>query len=669
MPTPARRVAALALVGAAWPALAATPPDLDPLREDLDADGRVTLADLGVFAANFGRSDDDRCLDPLHAGVAPSDGDADLDGDVDLEDFARLAARFGDTAPPIPPVPGVALAVTPEGAALRVVDEFDGADAVIIDPNPGDALWRPRAGDGPAHAQPAVDVRPRPDGFDLVYTYANNSGEPRRLGEIVLPGLRLGDAIAKREFSSDSRERIRELAGNRFRDRFHQYPGVKYAAATTLRAGVLAADGSTREYVVGVSLLYPVVEYRHAVQFSTHAEGGVWQFEASLNNPGRSNNVQRPENPDGYLRPGETRRYTLCVRVLCADAWQGDHPNDYLRLFRDYRRHVKRLYGDVRYVRDERPMSAFQVSGNAECSPDNPYRFNQHPWGSPDTVGWVQVVFQLKDLERYGWRRFMLRKPSGFFCDNETHANFPFQFTSNWQRIADSDPSRAIIATDLWRLECYTHSHPVSYNCHPGTNRAIDLGLWWGRSVEVMDRWPTAKTDDRPVIDPCDPALVGAAFAELDGAAGVNATTIGLDAFSNMPPWDAWHWIRDMQDAYPSFHFLIEPATSDMLHVLAPMFVRAFAATAGAGDPVGSPQAMADFLNPGHETHAGLFSSDDIAPSDYQAVRAAMRDVASWGFVPHVFYDSNGLASHTEGIQVNYAAPTWLTEVPEDLRP
>lgn len=55
-----------------------------PCPVDLDGDGSISLGDLAIILANFGRMD-----------ANPEDGDLDGDGDVDLTDLANLLALFG----------------------------------------------------------------------------------------------------------------------------------------------------------------------------------------------------------------------------------------------------------------------------------------------------------------------------------------------------------------------------------------------------------------------------------------------------------------------------------------------------------------------------------------------------------------------------------------------
>ena len=55
---------------------------------DLNGDGVVDLADLGILLADFG------CVAP-----GPCPGDVDGDGDTDLADLGILLSEFGNTCP------------------------------------------------------------------------------------------------------------------------------------------------------------------------------------------------------------------------------------------------------------------------------------------------------------------------------------------------------------------------------------------------------------------------------------------------------------------------------------------------------------------------------------------------------------------------------------------
>jgi hypothetical protein len=60
----------------------------DPCPGDLNGDGQVDLADLGILLADFG------CTAP-----GPCPGDIDGDGDTDLADLGILLANFGEVCP------------------------------------------------------------------------------------------------------------------------------------------------------------------------------------------------------------------------------------------------------------------------------------------------------------------------------------------------------------------------------------------------------------------------------------------------------------------------------------------------------------------------------------------------------------------------------------------
>ena len=66
--------------------------------EDVNADGRIDIADVTAMALRFGMDSTDPDWDPIY----------DIDtvnspGLIDIFDLVRVAVRFGDTAPPPPP--------------------------------------------------------------------------------------------------------------------------------------------------------------------------------------------------------------------------------------------------------------------------------------------------------------------------------------------------------------------------------------------------------------------------------------------------------------------------------------------------------------------------------------------------------------------------------------
>lgn len=489
----------------------------------------------------------------------------------------------------------------------------------------------------PDGIRPQIDVRPRQTGFDLVYTYVNNAAAPQRLGTIQIGEFLLGDQISYRNFRWDGKEKQASRADPPQRN--NVYPSSTYSPAFVM---------VNERYAVGVSVQYPIMEYRHECTFGAWvpdqgrepAQTPGWILTSVLSNVNRGENLPHP----AILPPGESREYTLSIRFI-------DKPSEWIRTLTPYREHFRNLYGGVRYERNPNPVRAVTLSLPNLTSSDNPYGFRTIA-PRPDRYGFAGWAAHLRDVGR-DWRRMMLWNPSGVYRVNRQN-NFPFQFTTNW---VDGDPN----GRDM--RDAPEHFRSVA-------DSGVTLGLWWGRSAQLMQSWDTPDYED---FDPGDPSHVEAAFRELDLAAEAGATMIGLDAFSHRhaPYWELAEWLIRMQERYPQMRFITESRKPDFMHALAPTFMAGYGIvdnpeTIEDVQRIKEPFHLADFLLPGHETWIGMFPNrlagiygrmarpDEMDPE--------IRRVASLGYVPCVFVDDLAPVEEYE------AARSWEFTVPEDLQ-
>lgn len=501
----------------------------------------------------------------------------------------------------------------------------------LIEPN-GQALWAP-VGNDPEHSlAPAIAIELVENGANITYTFDNQSDEPKWLGALYIGGIRFDDQVLTRFVQGDGKELALSNEGKAFFGGGGHYPGDLYAPVATLR------DDDT---TIGVALLYPVLKYKHRVFIRAECPGGPyardgrnWQVLLHLS-------PLRAAGPERDIAPGESRTYVVTVRAA-----EGDPALDWLRTLIPYRDHFQALYGPVRYDRDPRPVRAIEIAGSHPPTDDNPRAFTYED-RRIDRMGWLPWIDAMRSLMDDGFRRFMLIAPTGMYTVHRQN-NYPFQFTTGWRSLPRA-------RADLWRLAAF--GREVSRG---------GLGLWWGRSAQVMKTWDTAAFE---VLDPANPDHRARALRELDLAALMNTTVVGLDAFSYVPPWDGYAWVTSLRELHPSIKFIVEPLGPDFMHTIAGAYVYGLRdASQQAREPAG-PFLLADFLNPGHETWARLDANllrakMGLKPGmalDKDLVRAHAERIARWGYIPIVHAPAD--------VQGILAAPTWQTALPIDLRP
>lgn len=483
---------------------------------------------------------------------------------------------------------------------------------------------------------PTIEFQAQPTGFDLLVTYENKTSETMGLGRLRLGVFTLGNNITFPDFRAICSPRKADY--NTFRAQSGRYPRNMYSPAW-----VIAND----ELAVGVSIQYPIMEYKHEVRLMLQSpdgrraegEGGRgWMIELRLSNlGGERGNAKLVDS--GKIEPGQRQQYIISVRVT-------DHPHEWVRTLVPYRTFFRNTYGGVRYARDPRPVNAVSIANEWQISPDNLRGYL--PRYRPDLNGWTRLITDI-DL-RHGWPRVMVWVPTGMY-DRDLENIFPYQFTTGWM----DDPE---LATAVDQEDGF-----------PVIARTKDLGLWWGRSLQVADQWNDDTLED---MDPDLPEHVTAAFAEMDLSQQAGATIIGLDTFTtdHTPIWKLYSWLKTLQDRYPKVRFCIEPRTCDILHTMAPTFFRGYADRSEPArmediNILKNPFYLADFLLPGHETWGGMRYDGYTRYFGYsvsdEEVRRDVADIASKGYVPVVF-------TRTTLLKGVAATQSWLYTVPEDLQ-
>lgn len=502
-------------------------------------------------------------------------------------------------------------------------------DRVVLSPN-NMLLWIPQPTYAHPQVPPVITTEPNASGVDLHFDFRNNTSSPLGVGRIQIGGFRLGQSITEWDFTLAGQAVTRNHNGRNWFGRGNLWPGRIYSPVA-----VLQDDG----YSIGVSLQYDMTEYKHSAEIQLVSPGGNmtaggrnWALTFTLNPHGNF-------SEKGLLQPGEVRRYTISIRIV------RDEESHWLETLTPYRDFFRETYGPVQYTRDARPVNAITFANDSAMGPNNrramtfrDRRIDQNGWGP-----WVTEFNRQRN--QLGIERFLIIAPSGLFYQNRQN-NFPFMMTSPWQSWAPAVESEHIIRQ-------FAESHG-------------GVSLWWGRSARMMTTWDTPEDT---LFDVDNPDHVRRAFRELDGAARIGADTIGLDAFTALPQWDGYHWLKAMQDRYPNMKFVTETISCDVLHTIAATYVWAVRpGAAQAHQEVRQPIILADFINPGHETWAQIATGrvatrygirDDARLQ--RKVQQIIDNVLAAGLVPVI----HGHIGSFDGLT---ASESWMHTVPSDLQ-
>lgn len=539
-------------------------------------------------------------------------------------------ARADNTVPP------------PEGGTQTMRSRLVNNQVEMIDTRDGTIVVSPQSmglhvpTPASAGVTPTIELQEQPTGFDLIYTFTNTSGTTRSLGKVQLGVVNLGQNIWFRDFAKSGAEHSAD----------YSYIAPAYLYPAWIYSPVVVMGNS--KYTVGVSIQYPMLEYKHQTRVMMYSPGGStmngpagrgWAVEYRLNNFGDEVGLSRIDRA-ASIRPGETRTYVVSVRVTeHDDAWQ--------RTLLPYRGFFRATYGGVHYQRDPRPVNCVVLASAEHITDDNPLGWGQMRQYRPDVGGWRMAVQEIRQPRN--WPRVMVWMCSGTYQysrDDEWH------FTSRW--LTSPRLAEALEPT-------------VGFPTIPATGR--ELGLWWTESQRY-----NAGRDALALFSRQKQAHVKSAFKELDLAARAGATMIGLDTFHDYatPAWEHYFWLRDMRARFPTMTFITEPIACDVVHTLSPTFMQQWAYTQPprrAEDvyPVTTPHFLADFLLPGHETWGGMRYSDyqqfyGQRPTT-EKVLQDMAATAAMGYVP----------AFAEAIDLNSsalfnAAESWKVTLPPDLQ-
>ena len=497
---------------------------------------------------------------------------------------------------------------------------------------------------------PAITIEHHDElSYDITYTFKNVANKARPIGRLEVGIFGLGERLRVLDHAGGMA--WRDIDHDDFEGFSWGYPGLAYSP-------VMVAMNQT--HVVGVSLLYPVMDYKHDAAVRLHRVGGVfrgprerlgWMISFDLNNI--ANSTARQQLIFGAMvQPGETRQYTLAVRAMARPTATSlsTGTQEWLGVLEPYRAYFQSQYGGVTYDRRTEPVMAWGCADPTSISPTNRRGFGGLE-NRPDRVGFAPMADRIARTQM-GYDGVMVWTPSGLFAENQD-LNYPFLFTAGW---LDNEKLRT--ATDWIGFPAVARS-------------GKQLGLWWGRAAQYMDRWDD---DEAEFLDPSNPQHMNMVHLQLDLAEQAGATMIGLDAFTHerLPSWEQVDYLTSLQGRYPQMSFIVEPMCSDIVHRVAPTFVRAWQVRDESRREedfhrVPVPHYLSDLVLPGHETWA-YFRYDVIARVAGQRVDSdrVQRDVerlARNGYVPIVASEYS-----LRSPQLATADATWLTTVPGALR-
>ncbi|HZW10465.1 MAG TPA: hypothetical protein VFF69_11230 [Phycisphaerales bacterium] len=488
---------------------------------------------------------------------------------------------------------------------------------------------------------PTIEVVPQPMGMDLVYTYTNSGAATRPLSDMRLGALVMPDELIMQDANM--------LGGQDAEISHDNKPTIAYTYPSNIYSPVYVLRDA--EFAVGVSVLYPLMEYQHDVQLrlgSAPTNGPAdqprgWMLDLRVSTldgdtSGKKGWVSFPAE----VAPGQSKSYTVAVRF-------SKRPAEWVRTLTPYRDYFRDLYGGVQYDRRDGAIQGYSTGAEMHISANNPFGFRSEKL-RPDLHGFGPMVNHLLSAE--GWPEVMVVKPTGQYLNNRDW-NYPFLFVSQ----LDSTPQ-------------FQTAFDPGVGLASIPRRGRELSLWWGRALQVAAQWD-------PVA--CDPLDINNADhrargrAELEAAARLGATSIGLDCFSHntVPVWDSYRWLRDMEKDFPQFRFIVEPMASDVLHTLAPTWLRGWEERESELERpedvyrFTGPHMLADFLLPGHECvlamrYQALLDEFGIPESQERIDNDAAR-FASWGFRPEIFTSFN-LSEPVSAVE------SWRFSIPADLQ-
>lgn len=417
-------------------------------------------------------------------------------------------------------------------------------------------------------------------GFDLIYSFNNNTLAECQLGAMQMGGFRLGSDVSRMAAHIDNQ--MHPLAVDSLQQT--DCPGSIFAP-------VALVQGSQME--VGACVLIPrhaafaapitPCEVNDIIDSGSSPFPGQWRVQFGLNN--------HDDNIYASLLPGQTATYRMCVRFQARTTARTGGKSDGMpvayRMLHPFKVYAQATYGKPRYPqgRDGRAVFTRSLVGAQDVS--NQRGFKKSPDLDPTTgTGYAKLgASVIGDCATTKCHRVIISALCGFHYDAGSGlpaANYPFRFATG--------------LIELGSLATTTIAPAIS----AVRNAGIQTILWWGNSTqpEKATVWDGAPTGNQDFIDPASPASLGKAHLEGDyGRRAWSCDGFGLDAFLyNHFPWQGVAIIQGYMQRWPGAVLIGEQGIPHYLLVLMPTYI-----IEPAANYITEPNHLHHYFCPGSE--------------------------------------------------------------------
>lgn len=464
-------------------------------------------------------------------------------------------------------------------------------------------------GQQPLYTETACTVKVRTEviseGILLHFSLSNDTAEPAATPDFHIAGINMPQREIEIlenwnnvNFKQPLDRNVQQLHPVR------SYPARIYSPVMGIRTG---------EVFLGSSFIYPAFDVKKEVNldYRYNARERTWSMRYRIWDENNLAEAREGNYDPAVFKPGERMSFTIAVTVA--------KPSQWVTAFRPYRDFFRETYGSVRYTASREPIMGLTLGIPSRISPLNPKGYGANgPAGEGrlDIVGWRGFYRRIMDdSQRLGYRRFLLWMPAGSY-NVHRDTNMVWEITSSWS------PAMYETAHELRRLH----------------QAGVTVGLWWGRAFSISGGFDSGR---RHPWDPDNEADNAAAFRELDRAYDMGVRLIGLDDTRRSIFPSDWHPSSDvlfrrifpiLYQRYPEMRWVIEPGASDFLHLWGSTFMWA--------GQVHGPTEFADYLVPGHESHAVLRPTSPLRGQDEPYAHMSpqlLRQYIRWGYTPIVF--------------------------------
>ncbi len=446
------------------------------------------------------------------------------------------------------------------------------------------------------------DIIPTCGGVDVVYAITNPTLQQQLLPDFGIDGIKQPKIDAKYLHTREWGTLTDATPGDGI---YYQIPYPYDAVYSPVMVAV------NTNLSIGASFEYPYMQYKQGIQplLFWNADG-TSRYVYNLHYT-----IQNIPPQVAVIGPGETKSYTIAFRFSSSRNW--------LLTLAPYKKYFNSLYDSGRSSRpkDLRPVAGISVADSLwqddvtnprgyvpdDLDPPGIYRRSRldlHGW--KNTTDWFLATFPGN-----GYKRSMIWSPSGIYKDSACYyCNFPPQFM-DWLPMLVSTQS------ELLRF----------------AQNGISLGFWWGHAgrIPVPNTWPPQSIKIANYSDPADRAFLE---QQLDLAYQRGAKEIGLDALTEMEPYDRYIWADNMKQRAPGVNFLHETGGPDFVHTkISNFYTDTYIIQSNSWYYIGGPHLLSLYLNPNSEIWVfPLLSGEQFyAAGAAQGMTARARQLTQWG--------------------------------------